>query len=185
MSKEELNVFIIPPNFTDGIVIAGKDISLRCFLQALITAAIPTAIVFILYEPGSLITRVSVCISVFLPVFVFSAAGIWGNGVLDFLIIMLRFFRKKRRCFYNPRIKQENQPVSPLSRSGRVIATSRISDLLRKTSGRNAEHTDETLFFAEDAGICETPVEYMNLIQYLRYLRKKERKKKEVRVYED
>ena len=170
MSKEELNVFNIPANFADGIVIAGKMIPIRYFIQALITAAIPTALVFKFYDPDSLTTRISVCLSVFVPVFVFCAFGILGNGILDFLTIMLRFMKRRRECFYNPRIKHEEQFSFPERQQGSVIPGKRIAGLLKgRTAQRDEGYRNDALFFEEDALVSGTPIEYMGFFQYLRY----------------
>ena len=184
--NEEKILFNIPTNYADGIVVAGKVIPVRFFTQALIVSAIPAMTVFRLYHSDSLTGRISVSISVFLSIFIIAASGIMGNAVFDFVVILFRFLRKKRICLYNPRVKREEQPAISMSRQAGMISRLGFADIIAEKSAtpKTEDHMEE-LFFEEDKNIREIPPEYMNALQLLSFRLRKQKKRKEVRLYEE
>ena len=200
-NEERGKSFFLPKNFQNGISIGTRSYSPALLLQGVILALFPVLIAYWILPAFGILLSVSDSLG---TVLMFSTllgyAGIHGakgGTLLQFLKSVIRFYQSRRTAYYNPRIKAEagiekdteekELPGEKLQKlfSGMRQPSKRHTDPGNESEVREAE--DGSLFFEEDIGIVETPVEYMTPKEYRAYrkkLRKEERRQKKRRKAE-
>lgn len=97
MSKqkhEELDVYVIPPNFIEGGKIFGGMFKLRNAIEAGILGGGSALLVFKI--PVSLTMKIIILCITALPLTIFGLIGIEGESLTEFVINVFRFFRNRR-----------------------------------------------------------------------------------------
>lgn len=193
-SEERGKSFFLPKNFQNGISIGTRSYSPALLLQGVILALLPVLISYWILPAFGILLSVSDSLG---TVLMFSTllgyAGIHGakgGTLLQFLKSVIRFYQSRRTAYYNPRIKAEagigkekgkSEKELPGEKLQKLFAGMRRSSQKRPDPGPESEvreAEDDSLFFEEDIGIVETPVEYMTPKEYRAYrkkLRKEER----------
>ena len=122
-------------------------------------------------------------------------AGINGYTFTQFIKSIIRYRKKKRVCYYNPRIKTEASPYNQESLAEQMLPREKLEMFYKKVkSGYDAKQREnaldeekyilsdrENMFFEEDSGVIDKPVEYMDNKEYKAYrknLKQEERKKR-------
>lgn len=106
MSKrehEELDVYVIPPNFIEGGKIFGGMFKLRNAIEAGILGGGSAFLVFQI--PVSLTMKIIILCITTLPLAIFGLIGIEGESLTEFVINVFRFL-KNRRCLCRSDIEE-------------------------------------------------------------------------------
>ncbi|MCR5096994.1 MAG: hypothetical protein K6A70_09745 [Erysipelotrichaceae bacterium] len=193
---ETRKIHYIPENYATGINVAGMNFKVRNFIEGLIVSLLSALIcVLILYKIPFIDfgTKIGFIISFALMGLLLGIIGINDEALSVFVSNKLRFDRRKRTAFYNPRIKEETIPYIYEYRNNReslpkekIVAfykaykasiEKREQEKMREFQKTNT--FDETsMFFEDDEGIVVKPVEYMNPSEYRKYQREVKRRKR-------
>ena len=189
----------IPENYSTGINLIGMNFRFRNVLEGGVLAIAFGALGYLAFSQMGFIdvgTRIGLIISVAAIGLVLGIVGLNDEPISEYMTNRLRWRKNRRSAFYNPHIKGEAIPyiyeyeseMQSLPRE-RIIAFYRKykTELEKKEREKMLEFQktntfDETsMFFEDDEGYLEKPVEYMNPSEYKAYqkmLRKRERQRK-------
>ena len=186
----------IPENYSTGINLIGMNFKFRNVIEGGILAVFFGIIGFIIFSKMTFLdvgTRIGLVVSVAAIGLVLGVVGLNDEPLSVYVANWIKWRKNRRSAFYNPHIKGESVPyiyeyqseMESLPRE-RIMAFYRKykSDLEKKEREKMLEFQktntfDETsMFFEDDEGYLEKPVEYMNPSEYKAYqkmLRKKEK----------
>lgn len=189
----------IPENYSTGINLVGMNFKFRNVIEGGILALVFGALGYVVFSQMNFLdvgTMIGLVISVAAIGLVLGIIGLNDEPISIYMANRLRWRRNRRSAFYNPHIKGESVPyiyeyeseMQSLPRE-KIMAFYRKykSDLEKKERDKMLEFQktntfDETsMFFEDDEGYLEKPVEYMNPSEYKAYqkmLKKKERQRK-------
>lgn len=199
MSENYGREFYIPPNFKTGINILGKTFSVTSLTEGLVLALLPIVIVFYIlpqagvevsWKTGSTIVTFASVILGYIGI-----KGINGYSLTQFIKSILRYRKNKRICYYNPRIKTEASPYNTANVAEQMLPKEKLEQFYKAAKKKYdakqrkiavEEQKDiltdrRNMFFIDDAGVVDTPVEYMDNKEYKEYkkkLKKEERQRK-------
>ncbi len=163
--------------------------------QGVILAVLPWAVfllgfpelgIHVSWNAGS-----SVCIFLSVIFGYLGLNGINGYSLTQFLKSFCYFSSHRRICYYNPRIKTEACPAVMQKEAEQLLPREKLERIWKKYQGAAAEKNRENavkaqdeyisdrtgLYFSDDIGIVDKPLEYMTRKEYRQYVR--ELKKKE------
>ena len=191
--------FYIPPNYKTGISLFGKSFQVVSLVEGIILALLPLGIYFFVLP----VLDIHVSFDKAATVITFSSAllgylgikGINGYSISQFVRSMMRYRKNKRICYYNPRIKTEASPYSINNSAEQMLPREKLEEFYKKARKNYDEKQREqaieeqkhvltereNLFFSDDVGVLDTPVEYMTGKEYREYkkkLKKEERQRK-------
>ena len=189
----------IPENYSTGINLIGMNFKFRNVIEGGILAVFFGIIGFIIFSKMTFLdvgTRIGLVVSVAAIGLVLGVVGLNDEPLSVYVANWIKWRKNRRSAFYNPHIKGESVPyiyeyqseMESLPRE-RIMAFYRKykSDLEKKEREKMLEFQktntfDETsMFFEDDEGYLEKPVEYMNPSEYKAYqkmLRKKEKQRR-------
>ena len=189
----------IPENYSTGINLIGMNFHFRNVIEGGVLAIVFGALGYLVFSQMNFIdvgTRIGLIISVAAIGLVLGVIGLNDEPLSDYMANRLRWRKNRRSAFYNPHIKGESIPyiyeyeseMQALPRE-KIMAFYRKykEELEKKERERMLEFQktntfDETsMFFEDDEGYLEKPVEYMNPSEYKAYqkmLKKRERQRK-------
>lgn len=101
--REELDIYVIPPNFIEGGKIFGGMFRLRNAIEAGVFGG-GTALL-VLKIPVSLTAKIIILCVTALPLAIFGLIGVEGESLTEFVINVCRFL-KNRRCLYRSDIEK-------------------------------------------------------------------------------
>ena len=186
----------IPENYSTGINLVGMNFKPRNFAEGCVLAAIFGFIGYLIMNQINFIdigTKIGLVVSMMGIGLVLGVLGLNDEPLSVFLANRIKWRNKRRTAFYNPRIKDETIPYIYEYESERAsLPREKIAafyrkykkDLEKKEQEKMLEFQktntfDETsMFFKDDEGFVDKPVEYMNSSEYKAYrrnLKKKER----------
>ncbi|MCL1842996.1 MAG: hypothetical protein FWF79_04225 [Defluviitaleaceae bacterium] len=90
------DVYFIPPNYVDSSGVFGGMFRLRNAIEACAVGGISGWLLFGATEGMSLTIRITVLLSVVLPLMFFAAIGVMGLSITEFLFFCFRFVFKRR-----------------------------------------------------------------------------------------
>lgn len=190
MSERRAREFYLPPNFHTGISVFGKSFAVANLAEGVIMALIPIILFyFVLPRSGvhipigttnTIVTMTSAILGYL------GVAGINGYTFTQFIKSILRYRKNKRVCYYNPRVKTEASPYSQKNLAEQMLPREKLEMFYKKVkSGYSAKQREsaldeekyilsdrENMFFEEDSGVIDTPVEYMDNKEYKAYRKK-------------
>ena len=197
---QEVAQFFIPGNFQSGINFAGLTFSGSRLIQAGVLAAIPFAIAFYVLPAMGFELDIAPTISATLVFAValgyFGIFGINGDSLLGFLSNVMKFNKGKRTAYYNPRVKTEavsydydsDEDKQLLPRDKVIAMYNKYRDAFDEKARQKAvdqqaeaDAQNEVLFFEDDEGTVNKPIEYMTKKEYKAYLKEKKRALKEAK----
>ena len=194
----------IPENYSTGINLVGMNFRFRNVIEGGVLALAFGALGYLVFSQMSFLdvgTMIGLVVSVAAIGLVLGIVGLNDEPISIYMANRLRWRKNRRSAFYNPHIKGESVPyvyeyeseMQSLPRE-KIMAFYRKykSDLEKKEREKMLEFQktntfDETsMFFEDDEGYLEKPVEYMNPSEYKAYQkmlkkREKQRKKEEKR----
>lgn len=201
--QEKPTVRYIPENYTIGINIAGMHFSTRKFFEGIGLGIILAILSFFTIRQAQFIdsgTMIGFVISFGLMGLVLGIIGINDEPVSIFLSNWFRYRRKRRSAFYNPHIKTRDEDIKVpyvyiYEDEKESLPKEKLNAFLRKYKSelekkemqkmvefqKTNTYDETTMFFKDDEGYFEKPVEYMNESEYKKYqkkLRKIARRKK-------
>ena len=94
---EELDVYIIPPNFIEGGKIFGGMFKIRNAIEAGVLGG-GTGLL-ILKLPFSLTTKIVIMCIISLPLVIFGLIGVDGMSLTEYLMNVLKFLKNRRKLF--------------------------------------------------------------------------------------
>lgn len=94
---EELDVYVIPPNFIEGGKLFGGMFKMRNAIEAGILAGGSGA--FILKLPVSLTAKIIILCIISLPLAIFGLIGVDGESLSEFVINVFKFLRNRRTLY--------------------------------------------------------------------------------------
>jgi hypothetical protein len=89
-------VYFIPPNYVDSSGVFGGMFRLRNAIEACAVGGISAWLLFGATEGMNLTIRITVLLSVVLPLMFFAAIGVMGLSITEFLFFCFRFVFKRR-----------------------------------------------------------------------------------------
>lgn len=101
--REELDIYVIPPNFIESGKIFGGMFRLRNAVEAGILGGGSALLVFKI--PVSLTAKIIILCVTALPLAIFGLIGVEGESLTEFVINVFRFL-KNRRCLYRSDIEK-------------------------------------------------------------------------------
>lgn len=101
--REELDIYVIPPNFIEDGKIFGGTFRLRNAIEAGILGGGSALLVFKI--PVSLTVKIIILCVTALPLAIFGLIGVEGESLTEFIINIFRFL-KNRRCLYRSDIEK-------------------------------------------------------------------------------
>ena len=142
--REELDVYVIPPNFIEGGKVFGGMFKLRNVIEAGLLGAAVTALV--LKIPASLTVKIVVMCLTTLPVAIFGVMGIEGESLTEFLFNVFKFL-KNRRTIYRSDVEPD-ESVSELRvklKKNKFLdmTVGKVMDISRKRKLKKAEKMKE------------------------------------------
>ena len=164
----------IPHNHFDGQAIAGVMIKTRNLVEGIILAAIPFGLTFYFGKPLRFADKLTIACIIAMPLFMLSVQGINGDSLTVFIKSWIRYLKRKRILFYNPRVKTEATPlIFEKQTSQQVLPRERILELVNKIKIQQKAkqqakqkrslltYTDDgPVFFEDDIGVLAMPDEY-------------------------
>ena len=194
LSDEDVyRVCYIPGDYKNGTHILVRTYTLPWLIQGIILGLLPAALNYIILPSAGINIpfEVKTILSI---VFGFILASIGINGINDespgsFLLTYLRFRKNKRTTYYNPRVKKEMKPSleevrsanEMLPRDKAIIFYKRYKEEYDKKQ-REKVMQEQTrigssdisrMYFLDDEGIIDKPVEFMTDAEYKRYQKTK------------
>lgn len=195
MNNEKVRNIYIPRNYKTGANILGFEIKVWNVLQGIVLAAVPLFIGFYLIPKNYGFSLTSPWLTT--PTIMFASlfgylglVGIHDFTFGEYVAIVLKFKKNQRQTFYNPRAKREAITVikeeetrEELPRE-KIIAFYNTYKAKIDEKNREAAHKyemeneldEENMYFEDDLGAVDKPVEYMTNKEYREY--KKALKKK-------
>ena len=158
--------YVIPYNFSVGTVIAGETYRTRNLVEGLLLAVPSVVLIFVFGESLSFTVKLSISMSVGLPLLLLGVVGVGGDSLSRFLLIFFRYMRRRRTLIYNPRVKHESRPVDlETLHSQMALPRDRMLALIEQYRQKNIRSDSiveaDVLFFEEDIGVMPTPDAYM------------------------
>lgn len=95
--REELDVYVIPPNFIEGGKIFGGMFKMRNAIEAGILGG--GSAFFVLKIPVSLTAKIIILCVTTLPLAIFGLIGIEGESLTEFVINVFKFFKNRRSLY--------------------------------------------------------------------------------------
>lgn len=182
--------FIIPANYHNQFHFMSRPYEYKFVIQTAVLAVLATFLMwFGLIGIMNTVTTLSVIIFVDALIIMFSMNGIQGDTFIGFLTKVIRYRKRRRVAYYNPRVKKEADPS--LNMEHELLPREKLMNLYeayKKTfdekhqKSAEAAVSDEldqdTLFFQDDIGVVDKPYEYMTRKERRSY-EKKQKKMKE------
>jgi len=195
--QEEYLIRKIPDNFENGINFAGFSFKPIFLIEGIILGAISFAItMFIISLFGKEAinsTTIGIALVPTLGSVFLGIKGINDEPVTTFLGNLSKFNKNKRIASYNPRIRTEKKSIAEngIESNMYVLPRDKIIAIFNKVkkaiSEKNIEKLEdeknqnvfvkERMYFEDDIGIIEKPIEYMTFKEYRKYKKENRRKK--------
>ena len=191
-NNETLKVRHIPPNYGGGINILGMHFEIVFLVEGILLGLFLFFLLFVPMVRWNLceIPRAIGISGAFCGVgFVLGVKGINDEPVTTFLAGVLHFLKRRRRAYYNPRVKMEAKPPrlkksledkDLLPREKLVLLFEKYqkkwqgykSRKIQEAEERDSFHSDR-LYFEDDEGVIKKPPEYQSLREERNLLKKK------------
>ena len=104
--REELDVYVIPPNFIESGKLFGGMFKLRNAIEAGVLAGGCGVLVFKM--PVSLTTKIIILCVTSLPLAIFGLIGVDGESLSEFVINVFKFLKNRRVLYRSDVDKLEN-----------------------------------------------------------------------------
>ena len=188
----------IPNNYSTGINLLGFTFKTRNLLEGVVLGAIIGGLALLVIRQIKIIdigTTIGLVISFALIGFIVGVAGINDEPISVFVKNKFDFSKKVRTAFFNPHTKDDTVPYfyeyqkekDSLPRE-KIVAFYRkykanieLAEQQRMEEFQKTNTFDETtMFFLDDEGRLDKPVEYMNQKEYKNYLKEIKKHKKKV-----
>jgi len=197
-NTEEYCERYIPDNYENGINFAGFNFRPIFLIEGIILGIIFFALsIFLLYVCGNRrinSSTIGICLVPSVLAVVIGIKGINDEPLTTFIKNLRRFNCNKRFAYYNPRIKTEIKSIYATGEDGShyILPRDRIIALFTKykktlteinikkieeEKGEN-KFIKEQMYFEDDIGVVDKPVEYMNKQEYKQYKANLKREKK-------
>lgn len=168
MSKEKY----IPTNHGEGQAVAGYIVKTRNLIEGILMGGIPFFLVMYWTIGLSISTRVTLAAVISCPLLILGINGINGDAFTVFIKTWVKFKRRRRILFYNPRVKTELLPLVlerdkeellPREKLAKFVEAKKDLRKTRRISKNELALTqteDGFVFFEDDIGILEKPDDY-------------------------
>ena len=196
-NSEEYRIRRIPDNFENGINFAGFNFKPIFLIEGIVLGIIffvlAIAIMFACGIRHINSSTIGICLVPCVLAIILGIKGINDEPLTTFFKNLRYFNSNKRTTYYNPRIKTEIKSIGyDLSNSGayilprdRIIALfTKYKKALDEKNIRRLEEEKETnafvkerMYFEDDIGVIDKPVEYMSKQEYKQYKIKIKREK--------
>ena len=192
-----------PENYSTGINVLGMNFKFRNFFEGVVLAFVLAGLSiyglsFLTFIDSG--TKIGLVLSFALVGLVLGVLGINDEPISVFVMNKMRFTSRKRTAFYNPHIKtnpearkipyayvykqeKEAMPKERLMAFYRKYKSDlEKSEMAKMVEFQKTNTFDETtMFFKDDEGYFDKPVEYMNASEYRKYLRQVRKQEKKAK----
>lgn len=189
--NDKESIYFIPKNFKTGISILGNTYRTKNVMQMNIVC-IPITVFIFFGLSYRFSTKLSISIVVDLVLGYLCIIGINEKPLFSLLSSWYEYHKTKINGYYNNRIKVESRPTFIEKDEERLLPKEKLQKLYAKfkeiyeekvrdkASNLQMETKEKrnTLYFIDDIGIIEKPIEYMNPKEYRKYQRQQKRIKK-------
>ena len=190
--KERPNQYFIPQNTGSNLNFMGMSMSWRKVIEGGVLGGAAALAVYYICEYFGVSTQTMLTILLLAFVIVGFAGfhGVNGQYLTAFILSFLKFQSRRRKAYFNPRVKTESKPtVSDLQKKdGELLSSDKFESFYKKyidnrkqrekdqlENFENEIFSDSTpLYFSDDAGYVDKPLEYMTAFEK----RKMDKKKK-------
>lgn len=197
--KEKVPVYFLPNNFKTGVSIMGTTVSTTNLTQAILTIVPAEMLIFWILPSISPVLdfafniKISISIPVDLVLGYLCIVGINERPLFSYVSAWFNFNKTKVHAFYNPRIKNEARPVYLDSDDSSMLPRDKLRKVYEKFKTKYDEKQHEnaekqqallmedrnTVYFADDIGVVDKPVEYMTPKEYKTYRKNLHKKQKQ------
>lgn len=175
MEQQENRPLYIPPNFKEGTSVMGFMVRPLYAIQAVPWVLLMALVFFLLLRSWSLTAKIVGFAVTSIPVIFLCIVGLNGDSVYRFIRNAVHSNRTRRICLYNPRIKTEIKPLAMVPLNEQMQPGDRILAFIEKMKKEKEDKQEEVdltnLYFQDDEGIVEKPIEYMTPKERRAYLR--------------
>lgn len=182
----------IPKNFEAGVSILGMTFKTRNLIEGIFLLVVLFGGTYYLTMELSFDIRITVSIFISVPVAAVAVNGIHGDPLSTRICIIYQYFRRKRSCFYNPRLKTEMSPMDLRVNAFNLLPRDKLNmlydDFKSSSEKKQSELLEklnqdrmEGMYFQDDEGVLEKPYEYMTKKEQKAYDREKKRSEKRAR----
>lgn len=182
----------IPKNFQAGINLFGGSYEFGNIIQGIIMAGLGVFIIFggckFLHINASIESRIGFALALGGTLGYLGLAGIEGETLIGLIKNIILFEKNKRTAYYNPRIKKE-ACTCVFEREDEILPRDKIlmmydkykqeinkKDQDKALMSQFSLNENEDMFFNDDEGFVDKPLEYMSKKEYK--IKQKEEKKK-------
>ena len=198
--EDVYRIYYIPGDYKNGTHILGKTYTISWLLQGVILALIPVVLFwFLLPAIGLAIPSSPRIVITIVLAFILGSIGIAGinnESIVSFIGTFLNFKRKKRTAYFNPRVKTEmTASTEEVKTASEMLPRDKFISMYNKYKDEyDKKYRDKALaeqeriggmdlskmYFLDDAGVIDKPVEFMTEAEYKEYRKQrlKARKKK-------
>lgn len=167
----------IPKNFAAGDTFLGYEVKWLNAIQAIVLGSIPLLVSYgiiskYFYTDG--VTQFSITLMITIGFAGFGYFGIDNITPFEYIYNIMNFRKRKRKTFYNPRVKTEYKSIFVEQTEGnQLLPKEKIMELYKKyidkrnlADQQNAralfeDDYDSTLYFEDDFAVLDKPEEYM------------------------
>lgn len=198
MSDESPRVIFIPDNYHTGTSMFGVEIKISNAIQTIILVLIPIILNYFVIPSYFSIDRTSTVLlsfTIFCVVILgyLGLVGVNGMTLGEFVYIYLMYRKSKRKTYYNPRLKKELKPIIVEETTREELPRDKMLALYNQykekfdeknrqaalESEMSGDYENSQIFFEDDYGIVDTPVEYMSQKEYKAYQKRLKKERKE------
>lgn len=187
----------IPDNYENGINFAGFSFKPIFLVEGIVLGVIcfglTLFIISLFKKDGIDSTTIGIALVPTLGAVFLGIKGINDEPITTFIGNVSKFSRSRRIAYYNPRIRTDEKSISEseLESDTNVLPKDKIIAVFNKMrkaiSDRNIEKIEDDnnqnslsnkpMYFEDDVGIIDKPVEYMSAKEYRKYKAENKRKK--------
>lgn len=183
----------IPDNYENGINFAGFSFKPIFLVEGIVLGVICFGITLLIISLFSSISSSSIGIALVptLGALFLGIKGINDEPITTFLGNVYKFNKNKRIAYYNPRIRTNEKSIyeDDINKDAGVLPRDKIIAAFNKVKRSIAERSIEKIeddkgqgsndhmFFEDDIGVIDKPIEYMTSKEYRKYKSENKRKK--------
>ena len=195
--EEELIFRRIPDNFENGINFAGFSFKPIFLVEGIVLGVVCfglTLFIISLFGKDAInSTSIGIALVPTLGALFLGIKGINDEPITTFLGNVSKFNKSRRIAYYNPRIRTDEKSICEsesqsdtgvLSKDSIIAVFSKVKKSIterniEKIEGENEKDNfdNKHMFFEDDIGIIDKPVEYMTSKEYRKYKKNNKRKK--------
>ena len=161
--REELDVYVIPPNFIEGGKVLGGMFKMRNAIEAGILAG--GCALFVFKLPLSLTGKIIVLCLTSLPLAIFGLIGVDGESLSQFIISVFKFLKNRRRLFRSDVEDFEEVGILRLKMKKNRFLNATIGKIMDNVRIRKAKRYEKLREASKKGKILKKPVDIESYLE--------------------